>query len=313
MRVLFICSGNTNKPGTVVYNQALSLKSKEIQVDFFLIKGGGIAGYLRNIRPLRKHVKQNTYNLFHAHYALSAFVASLSCVSPLVVSMMGSDVRPYSFSIIGYKFFKFIGKFKNIIVKSERMKKLLRDKSSMVIPNGVNLNLFTELSKQTALQTLNWDDNKIHILFGGNPEKYVKNFSLAKKAVESLNNPNILLHAMGNVKHENVPLMMNAANVSLLTSRWEGSPNIAKEAMACNCPMVATDVGDIRWLFDNVEGYYVSNHSVLDVAEKLKNAIEFSVTSQKTKGREKIIQMGLDSDSVAERIIDVYKNSVSRK
>ena len=90
----------------------------------------------------------------------------------------------------------------------------------------------------------------------------------------------------------------------VLTSFHEGSPNVIKEAMACNCPIVATNVGDVEFIIGDTKGCYISDFDANDVAEKIKLALEFG---KKTEGRNRIIEFGLDSRSVARKIIRVYK------
>jgi glycosyltransferase involved in cell wall biosynthesis len=76
--------------------------------------------------------------------------------------------------------------------------------------------------------------------------------------------------------------------------------------MACNCPIVATDVGDIKLVFRNTEGCYLTAFDTNDVAEKLKKAIDFDRTKGSIQGRERIIELGLDLENVARKIITVY-------
>lgn len=95
----------------------------------------------------------------------------------------------------------------------------------------------------------------------------------------------------------------NAADVVLLTSLWEGSPNAIKEAMACNCPVVSTDVGDVREVIGNTEGCYISSFEPRDVAKKIQMALDFS---KRTNGKQSIIELGLDSKTVANKIINIY-------
>lgn len=102
---------------------------------------------------------------------------------------------------------------------------------------------------------------------------------------------------------------MNAADVLLLTSRYEGSPNVIKEAMACNCPIVATDVGDIRWIIGDTEGCYLTSFDPGDVASKLQLALKFG---RRTRGRERLIELGLDSVSVAKRIVQLYQDVIEK-
>ena len=101
---------------------------------------------------------------------------------------------------------------------------------------------------------------------------------------------------------------MNSVDVVVVTSFMEGSPNVVKEAMACNCPVVATKVGDIEWLFGDEPGYFLTSFDEKDCADQIIKAVQYSSEVGKTKGRERIIQLGLDDETVAERIEKVYKS-----
>jgi len=91
----------------------------------------------------------------------------------------------------------------------------------------------------------------------------------------------------------------------LLTSRSEGSPQFIKEAMACNLPIVSTDVGDVRFNVAGVDGCYVCDQDVKELAEKLSLAILFG---KRTQGRQRIVALGLDSDTIANKLIGVYNS-----
>lgn len=106
---------------------------------------------------------------------------------------------------------------------------------------------------------------------------------------------------------------MNASDVLLFTSKWEGSVNVVKEAMACNCPAVSTDVGDVRWVTGNTDGCFISNFKPEDVADKITLALQFSKEKCRTNGRERIIELGLGSETIANRILVVYNNVIERR
>jgi glycosyltransferase involved in cell wall biosynthesis len=103
---------------------------------------------------------------------------------------------------------------------------------------------------------------------------------------------------------------MNAADVVILTSLWEGSPNVIKEAMACNRPIVSTDVGDVRWIFGDTPGCYVTSNDAVDVAEKIQSALDFSKDQHVTKGRDRLLKLGLNADHVAVKILKFYQKSI---
>lgn len=56
---------------------------------------------------------------------------------------------------------------------------------------------------------------------------------------------------------ENVYDYINACNLFLLTSYWEGSPNVILEAMQLNKPIISTEVCGVKELIDGVNGCYI--------------------------------------------------------
>ena len=93
MKVLFISSGNTKSIiSPIVKNQGEFLIKMGVEIDFFTISGKGIKGYLKNVLPLRKKIRNAQFEIIHAHYVLSGWVALLTFTrKPLIISYMGCD------------------------------------------------------------------------------------------------------------------------------------------------------------------------------------------------------------------------------
>lgn len=195
------------------------------------------------------------------------------------------------------------------IVKSEDMKIRLGLNNAVILPNGVDLNLFKPLDKKECRNKLGWDLDKKYILFASNPARPEKNFALAKQTIENLNNDKIELKVVYDVDHKLMLIYLNAADVLLLTSKWEGSPNIVKEATACNIPVVATEVGDIKFLFGNIEGYYYTNSFPDILAEKINYILDNDI---KPNGHQRIIDLKLDSESIADKLTQLYQEVLSK-
>lgn len=303
MKILFISGGRLSDTSPLVKNQGESLIKKGVDVDFFVVDGRGIFGYLKAIPRLRKKIKEGGYDIVHAHYSFSAFAASLAGSFPLVVSLMGSDTYMSTFWRWCAHVFYYI-RWNATIVKTRQMEDMLRMSKLHVIPNGVNMERFTLMEKNKAREKIKYFSEKKLILFIADPRRSEKNFSLAKQVVDALNNPDIELMAVYNVSNELIPCYLNAADALLLTSKWEGSVNVVKEALACNLPIVSTDVGDVKLNISGVDGCYVCEQDVKDLAEKLNLALSFG---QRTNGRQRIVELGLDSDTTADKLIEVYK------
>ena len=309
MRILFVSSGNRGI-SPVVQNQGDSLAHQGNIVKYYLIKGKGIFGYLSNVQKLKRYLKDNRFDVVHAHYSLTAFVVSLAKASPLVVSLMGSDVKKGWIYRLLIKLFAFIFSWKTIIVKSDDMKKSLKIDKAMVIPNGVDLQRFKELDGAECLKKIGWNKNKHHLLFPANIVRPEKNFKLLEGAFAELKDDDIEVHWFNRVPNEETPYWYNAADVVVMTSLWEGSPNAIKEAMACNCPIVSTDVGNVKWLFGDTRGCFFTEYSPSDCADKIRMALAFK---GKTQGRQRIIDLGLSNDLVAERLIEIYQQVLKEK
>ena len=175
-----------------------------------------------------------------------------------------------------------------------------------MIPNGVEINNFSSFNRKTAKLSFGFDQFKKHIVFIANPSRKEKNFKLAQSAIALLNNEQIVLHTVFDKHHSEVIKYLYAADLLILTSKWEGSPNIIKEAMSANCPIVATDVGDIRWLLGDEPGHFLTDKTPQDVAQNIQRAITYVEIHRRTKGRQRLLKLGLDDKTIANRIISLY-------
>ncbi|HUP13465.1 MAG TPA: glycosyltransferase family 4 protein, partial [Niastella sp.] len=151
-------------------------------------------------------------------------------------------------------------------------------------------------------------NGKKKALFLGSTTKSGKNFPLAEAAVGQLENVELVCPYP--VSHSDVPKYLNEADVLVFPSFMEGSPNVIKEAMACNCPIVSTDVGDVKWVFGETKGCYIASFDPKDFATKIKMAIDSPAISGRTNGRQRIMELGLDQETVAKRIKAVYQKAL---
>lgn len=305
MKVLFV-SRDHNGVSPIVSAQAASLSAIGIEVEFFPITGKGIWGYISAIPQLGSFLRTQDFDVVHAHYSLCGIVAYLASAKPVVMSLMGSDVLQSGLLRAVIRFFV-RHLWRKTIVKSDNMKQSLGLDELVVLPNGVNLDLFIPMDRNDCRLKLGWGAKGKHILFvsGSNPDRYEKNLQLAQEAVMGCSDKSIELHVISNVKQSEMPVYLNAANLLLLTSRWEGSPNIVKEAMACNCPVVATDVGDVRWLLEGVKNCEVIASEPNEAAEKIKKVLDANGLSD---GRDKILKLGIDAVSIARKLTEIYKS-----
>ncbi len=266
-------------------------------------------GLFKKHSSLEKQIEAIKPDIIHSHYSYCGIISSIASKKvPVVVSLMGSDTHQSKFMKFIIKYFSDY-RWSETIVKSEDMKIRLDLKNSVVLSNGVDLNLFHPLDKKECRQKLGWDLDKKYILFVSNPDRREKNFALAQATIDRIKINSVEFKIIYHIDHSQIPVYLNAADVLLLTSKWEGSPNIVKEAMACNIPVIATKVGDIEYLFGNTEGYYYTDPDPDKLAGKINYVLNNDI---KPNGRQRIINLKLDSESIADKLIQLYQEVLSK-
>lgn len=313
MKVLFVSSGNS-KFGIIPFikSQGDSLKKVGVELEFYTLKGKGATGYAKNILKLRRYLTQNHFDIIHAHYSLTAFVASISSYGkriPMVVSLMGSDTESGKIEKLLIKLFNKLF-WSYLIVKSRSMQEKISIDKVTVLPNGVDHDTFCDMDMDKMKVKHQMSVDVRYVLFAADPSRYSKNFKLAKEAFELAKIPNSQLKVIHDIPHYEIAEYLNASSIVLLTSRYEGSPNIIKEAMSCNRPIVTTNVGDVEWVIGQTEGCYICNHDATELSDHLKKAMQFCQKYSRTNGFERIKELSLDNISIAKKLHSIYLNIV---
>lgn len=308
MKVFFVCSGNkqVGEVSAFVQSQYESLCHEGIDLTLFPVRGKGWKSYVRAAIKLRHAVKKERPAIVHAHYSVCGLVATFATLfSPtkVVVSILGSFPKR-NFKLRWVRFF--INHVWNAtIVKSQRTANQLGIELP-VIPNGVNLEQFEITDQIEARTACDFSEGKKYIIWCSNPSREEKRFCWAEEAVRLLHDDNVILFPVYDKPHDEVVKYFCAADLLLLTSVSEGSPNVIKEAMACNCPIVSTDVGDVSWVTHGVEGTYIAPCG--DTKALAKCIGQALARSKRTIGRERILELGLTTDTVAKKIISIYES-----
>ena len=315
MRVLVVTNmfptdGNPTS-GVQVKLQTESLKRQGIDIDilFMNVRDSRLKlNYIKGAWYVFWRTLLNRYDVIHSHFGLSGLVARFQFMAPIVVSFTGGDVmHPY----VG-KVSRLVSKIVDAsIVKSEQMKKFLGNNDAYVIPNGVDLSLFRPMPLDEARECLGLDQGKKYILFVGDKHGKVKRFDIIKRAfniVKENYEGAVDLMTIYRRPQDEIPLYMNACNVLILTSNWEGSPNCIKEAMACNLPIVTADVGDVREVINDTKNCYICEREPSDIANGLLKVLR---SNGRTDGREKIKH--LSHANVTRNIIGVYNSVLGKR
>lgn len=309
----------TNGISPFVVEQGESLRAAGCEVEYFLVRGN----YLKAVKPLKEKIREFKPDIVHAHYGLSAITAELQSMVPVVTTFHNGETLNWHVNLLSSLFSL---RAKHVIYVAQHIRDLtyFKAKSYSIIPCGVPMEQMIITPKAEARKQLGWSADKKYILFGGAFSNTRKNYALLKAAVDILQSPisnfqyQIECIEMRGLSRAECVLRMCACDLFALPSHSEGSPQALKEAMAVNCPCLATDIADVRELFGDEPGHWILRNprktherwdsdekSLDDMIELLKRALVFE---GRTNGRQRILELELTNEQVANRIIRIYND-----
>jgi teichuronic acid biosynthesis glycosyltransferase TuaC len=305
--------------GIFIDRQVASLQKAGVKISTFDIGAGRSAVYLfRKWRELRREVRELNPDLVHARYGTVVAVLSILSGRATVITFCGSDLNSgASVSNLRVHMGRLLSNIaasgaRRIICVSEGLRQALwwRKSRAIVIPDGVDLDLFSPGSRDAARKEVGWDLNRRVVLFnlGGDAKK--KGFDLAKAAVEMARSrvPEIELQIVQHVEPSLMPTYYRAADVLLCTSINEGSPNVIKEALSCNLPIVSVSVGDVEERLLGVHPSAVVPRDPRAIGEAIA---EILLVRERSNGREHVAH--LDQDEIAKRVAALYESVLERR
>src|SRR2546427_6510211 len=209
--------------GCFVQAQMESLRPLGVEYDVLFINGRESRwNYARAVPELWRGLRENSYDLIHAHMGLAGWVARCQGRVPTIVTFHGNDVpgkvnRSGRMTLYGLLLqtssIVLARLVHSVIVQSEEMKRILRLDSARVIPCGVDLDLFHPIDRKEARRILDLDSNKKYVLFPYNPALEGKRYDLVEAAVRRARPriPQIENPLVNRVPQCRMPLYMNAA------------------------------------------------------------------------------------------------------
>jgi teichuronic acid biosynthesis glycosyltransferase TuaC len=301
--------------GTFVADQVKGLRESGVEIELLYLDraGRGRQAYRDLPAMVRRAIDETEPDLVHVMYGgvMADQVTRVVRDRPVLVAFCGSD-------LLGARATRGVARWSEryglvasaraarratgITVKSRNLLDALPsgvDERTWIVPDGVDLARFTPLDRRECRKALGLAPNATHVLFPAAPHRPEKCFPLAAAAVARL--AGVQLQTLGGVRHDDVPLWINAADAVLLTSLYEGSPNVIKEALACNVPLVSVDVGDVRERIDGVDSCFIAAGEPDDLAAKLGQALE---RGGRTDGRPRAEEVSLER--INARLLEIY-------
>lgn len=301
MRILIVARCKNGRYAPFITEQVEAIEKQGVDCEYLGVDGKGVLGYLRQIPKLKRAIRDFRPDIIHAHYGLCGLLANYQRKVPVITTYHGSDInapKAFRFSKKAIRRSRF-----NIFVSQKNVDIAHPRKDFALIPCGICLEDYPIIDKAEARQQMGLSPSGKYVLFAGAFDNPVKNASLAKAAMRLV--PDAELLELKGYSRPQVAALMQAVDAFLMTSFTEGSPQVIKEALACGCPIVSVDVGDVMERIEGIDGCSISGREPEALVCSIKKALDFE---GRTNGRQAVEKSGLSNDAIAARIISVYKS-----
>lgn len=240
-----------------------------------------------NVKDLKEAIKKLNPAIIHAHDMRASFLASVACGKiPYVSHIHNNNFDSQKISIKSILYRIAAAKAKHIFWVSEssfngfKFHRSLAKKST-ILQNVININDVIEKAKKSEVNSrydivyvgrLTYQKNperlldilieaikkkndlQVAIVGSGDKENIVKKIIKEKKMEENIHYLGFISNPYG---------IMKKASLMVMTSRWEGTPMCALEAMVLGVPMISTPTDGLRDLIvDGETGFLTNNDKV---------------------------------------------------
>jgi len=311
MRVLIVTNmwPTDERPalGGFVRDQVEALRRIDgLEVEIFrFIPTGGLRPYLTAARTLRRRHGKDRFDVIHAHYGMTAWCTLVLRGAPRVVTFHGTDLGHPRFGRLS----RAVAKRMDLPATAsgwlarQRMAGLRgagATRRVAVLPCGVNLARFQRVDRGKARRQLGLEPDGRYLLFPADPARPEKRHD---RAAELAAAAGATLLTYDSTPPSDVPLMINAANAVVVTSEREGFGLAALEALACDVPVLSTDVGIAPLALSAVAGTLAAPFDVDAWLEVLRSHLEDA--DPRVDGRARAALF--DSNRMATRVFEAYR------
>lgn len=321
MKILYVVNGFPTKssPEYCVFtkdqiSKVLNLFEIESELVFINAREEGLFSYIRAIPDVLRSAR--SADIVHAFHGLSfIFVFFLCPRKKILVSFLNSIDNEYQERPV---LSRILVRITKILIRSGRVHKIFKsaipsyaNNNSYYLPNGVDTDLFSPVSKEFAKRELGLDSRKRYVLFVSSkdlqrPQKRLDRYLrvvglLARKL------PEVEQLCVSNITRDRLILYYCASDLHLLTSDFEGSPNSVKEALSCNLPVISTDVGNVREMISGVAGCHVADSSDDVLLANLCEDILVNLDAANLDIRSYLFDRKLDINSKTDELHSIYE------
>ena len=258
--------------------------------------------YFRAVGRFRRAAASDRFDLVHAHYGLTGAVALTQRRAPVVTTFWGSDTFIPWQRRVSYV----VARLTVPLFVSAQGRLRLSRPDAAVVPSAVDTQRFRPRPRDEARRLLGWDEEGIYVLLPGPRASVMKNAALFDATLKSL--PAWLRArqvALEGYSRDEAALVMNAVDVTLMTSLSEGSPIAVRESLACETPVVSVHVGDVPTLLGGLPGCAVRERRPAALAAAVLDALQSGRTGALRARAEQYSR-----ERVAREVLRVYERVV---
>lgn len=311
--------------GSFVKDETEALRRAGVEIDVYFVNGrASKLAYAAMPFGFFARLRRTRYDVVHVHHSFCGLVATRQRRVPVVWTFHEGEItggtadalreQPIKHVAYSKRMKQFVARRVDaLVLVAEHLRAPLGRPDAMYLPAGIDFDLFAPTESSAAKRRLGLSGEKRYVLFPAVPSRVEKRYELAKRAVEIARERtpemrDVELIALNNVPHEEVPYYMNASEAVLLTSAFEASPVVIREALACNVPVLSTDVGDARVMLEGIAGCAIVPPDSERIAEALRVALR---SPRRVAGRAAMEKYSLANSARA--LVALYRDVVERR
>ncbi len=286
--------------GSFVRDQVEALsRLPDVETEVFAFEPGGGSPYPRAARALRRRYRGSEFDVIHAHFGLTAWPTLALRGAPHVVTLHGTDVVDPRSRLVSFAALPFVDLVAPVSASlAGLLPSRLIDGKLAILPCGVAVDRFKPISRAEARARLGLEVDRRYLLFPADPARREKRFDRARALAREHR-----LLTLGRVPPSEVPYWINAVDAVLVTSERESFGLSVLEALACEVPVLATDVGIAPEALADVPGTYCGPFSLPD----WRTALDALLEDPDPRAHGRHVAERYSADRMAERVLAAWR------